>query len=314
MDRDFSFLAGAKCLVIGGGGFIGLNLCRALVGQGAIVQGFGRSITYPAAMPETVSWLSGDFTDIAALAPLVRGQDFVFHLVSASVPQSSNQNPAADLELNVVGTVKLLDLCREAGVGRVIFPSSGGTVYGIPVATPIPETAPTNPISSYGIGKLAIEKYLELYRHLHGLDYMCLRIANPYGPFQDAHRQQGVVAALIKQALASIPMTIWGTGEVVRDFIYIDDVVEALLLACAYKGRQRVMNIGGGHGLSITQIADSIEAALGRGALPRTYLPGRAADVPVNILDISLSQRELGWHPRTGWQAGLAQTLQGGGV
>ncbi len=302
--------------MIGGGGFIGLNLCRALAKHGAVVHGFGRDITFPAAMPAEIMWTPGDFTDLAALAKLMPGQDFVFHLVSATVPQSSNLNPASDLELNVVGTLKLLDLCNEARVGRVIFPSSGGTVYGIPATVPIPESAPTNPISSYGIGKLAIEKYLGLYRHLHGLDYMCLRIANPYGPFQAAPRQQGVVAAMLQQALAGEPLQIWGTGEVVRDFIHIDDVIEAMLLACAYQGPHKVLNVGGGHGLSINQIADAIEAALGRGALPRNHLPGRTADVPVNILDISLIGRELGWQPRIQWKKGLASTLQGlaGGV
>ena len=310
MDERFSFLAGKRCLVIGGGGFIGLNLCRALVDHGAVVNGFGHGISFPDSMPGAVNWVEGAFADQAALAKLLPGQDFVFHLVSGSVPQSSNLNPAADLELNVVGTVHLLDLCRQAGVGRVIFPSSGGTVYGIPQQVPIPENSPTEPISSYGIGKLAIEKYFGLYRHLHGLDYMCLRIANPYGPYQVARHGQGVVAALLQQALAGEKLAIWGTGDVVRDFIHIDDVIEAMLLACAYQGSTQLFNIGSGHGLSINQIAESIETTLGRGPLPRSYQAGRAADVPVNILDISLAGRELGWQPRIAWESGLAQTVQ----
>jgi UDP-glucose 4-epimerase len=303
-------LAGLRCLVLGGGGFLGLNLCNALAGQGAIVQAFGRSATYPEALDHRVIWTAGMFGDGVALAKAVEGQEVIFHLISGSVPESSNREPAADLEANALATLHLLEICRSGGVKKVIFTSSGGTVYGIPTALPISENAATDPISAYGISKLAVEKYLALYRHLYNLDYHVLRIANPYGVYQSAVKKQGVVSALISRAMKGEPVEIWGTGEVTRDFIYVDDVVSALLEAYFYEGPHRIMNVGCGVGLSINQIVDDIESVLGRGALTKVYRPGRRADVPVNILDISLITRETRWRPHVGWLAGLQKTAR----
>ena len=304
-----SDLTGQRCLVLGAGGFIGTNLCNALVRRGAVVQAFGRSRQYPLAFDRSVQWWQGEFRDTLALAKAVEAQDFVFHLISGSTPENSNHDPAGDLEGNVVATIRLLELCQREKVRKVIFASSGGTVYGIPDTVPIAETCPTNPISSYGIGKLAIEKYLHLFHHLHGLDYLALRMANPYGPFQSAHRKQGVVGAMIRQALSGQTLEIWGTGEVVRDFLHIDDIMAAMLAGCLYQGEARVMNVGSGHGLSINQIVHDIQVAVGHD-LPIRYRAGRAADVPVNILDSTLIRHELGWQPRIAWVDGLRQTVE----
>lgn len=301
-------VAGRDCLVLGGGGFIGANLCRALIRAGGRVQAFGRSNVFPDALGG-VEWTSGTFSDHAAIARAVEGNEIVFHLIGASTPESSNRDPAADLQASVVNTLHLLEICRVSEVRRVVFVSSGGTVYGIPPQVPIPESAATDPISAYGISKLVIEKYLGLYRHLHGLDYMVMRVANPFGPLQTAHRKQGVIAALVHKALNGDPLEIWGSGEVVRDFVYIDDVVEALVAAAGYQGLHRVFNVGSGIGRSVNQIVADIETVLGRGALPILHRPGRPADVPVNILDIGLIGREMGWTPRTDWRAGLEATV-----
>ena len=125
-------------------------------------------------------------------------------------------------------SLALFDICRNSGVKRIVFVSSGGTIYGPSAQIPISETAPTDPITAYGVGKLAIEKYLALYEHLFGLDYRILRVANPFGPFQIPLKNQGVIAALISRALKNEPIEIWGDGSVVRDYIYVDDVVAAL--------------------------------------------------------------------------------------
>ena len=256
-----------------------------------------------------MEWRQADFRDSSALARAVEGQDIVFHLISGSTPESSNHDPAGDIESNVLATLRLLDLCRSEGVGRIVFASSGGTVYGIPKTTPIAEDAETDPICSYGIGKLAIEKYLGLYRHLHRLDSVILRIANPYGPHQSANRRQGVVAAMIRQALDKGSLEIWGSGEIVRDFVHIEDVVEAMIAAATYSGPAKIMNVGSGHGLSINQIADDLEALMGM-TLARNRLAARPADVPINILDIGLVTRELAWQPRVTWQDGLRRTVE----
>lgn len=210
----------------------------------------------------------------------------------------------------MLGTLRFLDICNDAAVRKIVFASSGGTVYGQADGHPIPETAPTHPISAYGVGKLAIEKYLSLYHHLYGLEYLALRVANAYGPRQSVLKRQGVVAAMLDHALAGKSLEIWGTGEVVRDFVHIDDVVTAFLWAATYDGPHSVMNVGSGVGRSINQVASDIEAIAGTAELARTYRAGRAADVPVNVLDISLITRETLWRPRLTWLDGLQDTAR----
>jgi len=308
-DRAAAMIRGRHCLVLGGGGFIGIHLCNALAHLGAEVTAFGRGRPEHDALDRRVFWRTGDFQDVAALAKAVEGQQSVFHLISASVPESSNREPAADLAANTIGTLHLMDLLRAEQVEKVIFTSSGGTVYGIPTTIPIPEVAPTDPISAYGISKLATEKYLALYNRLYGLDHRVLRISNPYGRHQSVHRRQGVIAALFYRALSGQPLEIWGNGEVTRDFIHVDDVITALIEVHAYAGPHRVFNVGSGQGMTIREIADLVERAVGQGRLERNFLRTRAADVPVNILDTSLIQRETGWAPRVDWDRGLATTL-----
>jgi UDP-glucose 4-epimerase len=300
-------LSGASCLVLGAGGFIGTNLCRALLTRGARVQGFGRSRPFADAL-FGVHWTNGNFVEHEDLARLVEGNDYVFHLIGGSLPESSNKNPAANISANILSSVHLLEVCRLCGVRKVMFVSSGGTVYGIAGDAPIPETAPTEPISAYGINKLTVEKYMSLYNYLYKLDYAVLRIANPYGPFQTAHRRQGVVAALVERALSGGPLEIWGDGTVVRDFLHVQDVVEGVLAVLGHVGPPRVFNIGSGIGRSVNQIVADLESLLGR-ALDKTYRSARLADVPVNILDIGLIKRETGWAPRIGWMDGLQDTI-----
>lgn len=300
---------GLRCLVLGGGGFLGLNLCNALAAAGAEVKALGRSAVLPDALDPQVEWVSGNLSDRVALSAAVEGQDIVFHLIGGSVPESSNRDPAAELAAGPLATVYLLDICRAAKVRKLVFASSGGTVYGIPSSVPIPESAPTDPISAYGIGKLVVEKHLHLYLHLHGFDYQVLRIANPYGRFQLGHKKQGLIGTLLYRALHGLPVEIWGRGDVTRDFIHVDDVTAAFLLAIDYEGRHRVMNVGSEVGLSVLQIVDGIEAALGRGPLKRVHQPGRAADVPINVLDTALLRAETGWRPRVSWPDGLKDTI-----
>lgn len=305
---DHRGLSGLPCVVLGGGGFIGTNLCRALVGRGAKVQAFGRSRSFPRALDE-VAWISGSFSDPAAVARAIEGNEVVFHLIGGNTPASSNMDPAADLATSALNTLHMLDICRTAGVRKVVFVSSGGTVYGVPDRTPIPEDAPTDPISAYGISKLTVEKYLGLYRHLHGLDYAVLRVANPFGNYQTTVKKQGVIAAIIERALAGEVVEVWGTGEVVRDFIHVDDVVEALIAAVGYSGDHHVFNVGCGVGRSINQIIADIGTVIGRGTIPTIHKPVRQADVPVNVLDIRLIEREMGWRPRVDWMGALRDTV-----
>ncbi|MHC1727998.1 MAG: NAD-dependent epimerase/dehydratase family protein [Syntrophobacteraceae bacterium] len=236
-------LDGLGCVVLGGGGFMGTNLCIELARRGAKVQAFGRSRISATAFNE-LTWMCGLFEDTSAVARAVEGNEIVFHLIGASTPASSNKDPVADLTTSTVNSLKMLEICRASGVRRVIFASSGGTVYGIPQKVPISENHPTEPISAYGISRLAIEKYLSLYNHIHNLDYIILRIANPFGPYQVPVKKQGVIAAMLINAIKGRPLELWGTGAIVRDFIHIRDVIDAMIAGIILPALQSCLTSG----------------------------------------------------------------------
>lgn len=300
-----------KCVLLGGGGFLGLNLGKALRADGHEVRIFDRAASILRLRSRGLhgfEWSEGDFANEKDVAQALRGCDAVFHLVSTTLPQSSNENPAYDIETNVVGTIHMLEAARRAQVAMVLFASSGGTVYGIPRSTPIAESHPTDPTCSYGIGKLMIEKYLRLYFELHGLEYRILRIANPYGEEQRPTGAQGAVAVFLFKALTGQPIEIWGDGTVVRDFLHVDDVSRAFVSSMKYRGPHRLFNIGAGRGHSINEILSEIEVVTGS-TVARTYLPRRGFDVPVNVLDISLARANLSFEPKVSLREGLARTL-----
>ncbi len=297
-----------RCLVLGAGGFIGTNLCLGLRARGIPTTGFGRAL-FPPAVLAGMPWVSGTLEMASALDPLVAGHDCVFDLIGAGLPNSSNDNPAQIVADGVPAKVRLLEACRRQQVGRFVFASSGGTVYGITGARPVREDALTEPISAYGIGKLVVERYLSLYRHLYGLESRVLRIANAYGPHQDARHGQGLVAALLRRLLDDQPVEIWGNGDVVRDYIHIDDVVDAMLACLSHDGPGRIFNVGSGIGRSVAEVVRDASRITAR--TPRlTHREGRSADVPVNILDSDRLIRETGWRPRVGWDEGLRRTAE----
>jgi UDP-glucose 4-epimerase len=295
------------CVVLGGGGFLGVNLCRRLAASGARVRAFGRRCLFPQDLAG-VEWRQGDFCDTAALESAVASCDTVFHLVHTYMPQSADLNMAEDARQNVVSSLALLETCRKLKVRRIVFVSSGGVVYGPTAQVPTPETAATDPISAYGISKLAIEKYLRLYEHHHGLSFRVLRVANLFGPFQLPGKNQGVIAALISCALHNQEFQIWGDGSAIRDYVYVDDVVDALLLAAADASELRIFNIGSGQGRDLRDVIVEIETQLGvKLAVRRTE--GRLIDVPVSVLATDRARDVLGWRPRTPFEVGIEQTL-----
>ena len=299
-----------KSLVIGGNGFIGTNLVDALLREGHEVKVFDR---YPSRFSEpndAVQYVVGDLGNLGEVHDVVQGSDYVFHLAYTTLPHTSNEDPVYDIRSNVVDTVQLLQECHAASVRKVIFVSSGGTVYGIPKKTPIPEDHPTDPICSYGITKVAIEKYLHLFHRLYGLDYAVARISNPYGEQQNPQAKQGAVTVFLGNLAQGNPITIWGDGEVVRDYVYIGDAAHALVKAAAYIPKNdghRVFNIGAGRGSSLNQLLDAMRKVLNIKIEVR-YTPGRPEDVPSNVLDITRAQKELGWQPEVDLEEGLART------
>lgn len=301
-----------KSLVIGGNGFIGTNLVDGLLSKGHAVRVFDR---YPSRFREPnpdVEYVVGDLGNHGEVADVVQGVDFVFHLAYTSLPHTSNEDPVYDIRSNVVDTVQMLQQCSAAAVRKVIFVSSGGTVYGIPQTTPIKEDDATDPICSYGITKLAIEKYLHLFHRLHGLDYVVARISNPYGEQQNPDAKQGAVTVFLGNLKRGTPITIWGDGEVVRDYIYIGDAVDALVKSADYQPgpeQHRVFNIGAGRGYSLNQLITAMRGVVGK-EIDVRYTPGRVEDVPSNVLDISRATAELGWTPQVTLEDGLSRTWE----
>jgi UDP-glucose 4-epimerase len=296
-------------LILGAGGFLGSALAAKLCALGASVHGYGRNSDGRAQDPR-ISWTHAPFSDVSALARALDGQDVVYHLIASSIPETSNRDPAGTLIEDVYATLKFLDICQGTSVSRIVFASSGGTVYGIPSKVPTPESEATNPISAYGINKLAIEKFFALYRHLHGIDYLAFRIGNAYGPGQSPRKKQGVIASIVHHALNGTPIELWGTGDVTRDFIHIDDIVAGLVKGIAYTGGCRVMNLGSGAGRSINEVLAEVQRVLRLPELLVIRKPGRPADVPVSVLDIGTIERELSWRPRVSLAEGIAGTAE----
>lgn len=297
-----------RCLVLGGRGFIGSHLVDALLEKGYRVRCFER----PHVMSLGDTHLSnpnfelyeGDIVSEVDVAEALEGCDICFHLVSTTLPKSSNADPVFDVESNVLGTVRLLTHAIKTGLKKIVFVSSGGTVYGVPAQLPIPETHPTDPVCSYGITKLTIEKYLGLFHQLHGLDYTVLRIANPFGERQRTHANQGAVAVFLGKVLRGEVIEIWGDGSVVRDYIHIADVVDALLISLDTSSDEHVFNIGAGRGHSLNEVLDAIEKTTGLFA-KRQYFPGRSFDVPASVLSISRAHELLDWSPKVDFEQGL---------
>ena len=301
-----------RCLVLGGKGFIGSHLVDGLLRAGYPVRVFDRADAGALNDPATVSkveWCDGDFTTGQGVGAALDGCGVCFHLASTTIPKTSNADPAADVSANVAGTIGLLNEAIAAGVKKIVFASSGGTVYGVPRYVPVDEDHPTDPISSYGITKLAIEKYLKLFETMHGLAYAVLRPSNPFGERQRAQASQGAVAVFMGKVLRGEPVEIWGDGSVVRDYIYIGDLIDAFLQVARYSGSERIFNIGSGVGQSVNEILDGIERVLDKRA-DRRYLEARAFDVRTSVLAIDRAEKELGWKPATSFIDGLERTAQ----
>lgn len=299
-----------KTLVIGGNGFIGCHLVDQLLNSGHSVRVIDR---YPSRFREplpTVDYQIGDLGNHGEIAAAVKDIDWVFHLAYTTLPQTSNDDPVYDIRSNIADSVQLFQECRQSNVKKVIFISSGGTVYGVPKTSPIAENHTTEPICSYGITKLAIEKYLYLFYTQWGLDYVVLRFSNPYGVLQNPRAKQGVIGVFLGAAAEGKPINIFGDGETVRDYIYVTDAARALVCAAEYQpgpSDPRIFNIGAGRGHSLNEIVDEIKKNIDR-PVTVNYQPGRPVDVPSNVLDIKLAEKHLQWSAQTELGAGLKET------
>ena len=300
-----------KIVIFGGGGFIGSTIADRLLQDGHQLRIFERPRVPPYRQfrsSESVEWITGDLMSSADIGDAINGVDIVLHLVSTTLPKSSNEDPIFDIQSNLIASLQLLAAMVKNKVPKIIFISSGGTVYGDPVYTPIDENHPTNPTVSYGIVKLAIEKYLLLYKNLYGISATILRVSNPFGERQRIETAQGAVGVFISRALKNQPIDIWGDGEVVRDYVYVSDVAEAFAKALAYTGTQSIFNISSGCGTSLNQLINKIEQVIGHKVV-KNYLPFRPFDAPISVLDNSLAQKELAWSPTISIDVGIVKTI-----
>jgi UDP-glucose 4-epimerase len=299
-----------KVAILGGGGFIGSAIADRLLKDGHELRIFERARVEPYRQfkdEEKVEWLTGNIMSVFDVKKAIEDVDVVIHLVSTTLPKSSNDDPIYDVQSNLVSMLQLLDAMVEMKINKIVFISSGGTVYGDPEYLPIDEKHPTEPRVSYGITKLAIEKYLLMYQKLHDIKVNILRVTNPYGERQRVETAQGAIGVFINKSLLNQPIEIWGDGRVTRDYIYVSDVAEAFACAINYEGSQSVFNISSGIGTSLNELITILERAQGR-EIDRNYLPGRSFDVPVSVLNNSLAVQELGWQPKINIDDGIAKT------
>jgi len=285
-------------MLLSGAGFIGTNLTFALAeDEKNKITVVDTSMEYCEHIREKkhkgVICVESQLTTDTNFEELLSGQEVIYHLISTTVPTTSNQHVSQELVGNVVLTSNLLDACVKCGVKKVIFLSSGGTVYGKEVCCPLKEETPTNPITSYGIQKISIEKLLYLYHYMYGLDYRIVRLSNPYGPYQRPDGILGAVTTFVYKALKKEPITVYGNGSVIRDFIYIEDAVRGILKIANGDSNYKTFNLGCGHGTSISEVLETIRHTLDV-ELNVVYTSARKVDIPVNYLDIGRYEKVYG--------------------
>ena len=249
----------AKAVVIGANGFIGSHLVDSLVAAGHEVTAFDRfSSRSPTFAPASVHLLPGEFLSRADLEEAVRGQDYVFHFLSTTTPATAEADPTLDIRTNVAQTVELLESCVGAGVQRVYFASTGGAIYGPQNKVEYAETDRALPISPYGIGKLTIEHYLHYFQKTHGLKSTALRISNPYGTRQKPNKKQGLIPIALRQIALGRPVIRMGTGSMVRDYVYVEDLVRMITPMVGLDTEHDLYNLGSGAGHSVSDIIESL--------------------------------------------------------
>lgn len=301
-------------LLLGAAGFIGTNLAIrfSAIGQDKITLVDRNEELFQSIRTlnlKNTKIVEKSFEDGTDFDRILQGQDVVYHLASTTVPSTSNQQIPQELEANAVVTAKLLEACVRCGVKKVVFLSSGGTVYGMESCCPLKESMAAYPISSYGIQKVTIETLLYLYQYMYGLDYRVIRLANPYGPYQRPNGVLGAVTTFTYKALRNEPITVYGDGSVVRDFIYINDAIHAMFNIANGESKHRTFNLGCGYGTSIRQVLKTIQEVLGK-ELNVIYKPGRKVDVPTNYLDISRYENTYGELHPVSLHDGILKTVE----
>lgn len=301
-----------NCVLVGGSGFIGLNLAKALIQAGyhvtivdirfPVIPGF----KYTA---KNINFCKVDYRDAKKIKGVLKNQDVLFHLACSSLPGTPIAKVENDIRDNVIESVRFFKNVVESGIRLIIFPSSGGTAYGNQEKLPIKETFLTNPICSYGVTKLMIEKYLFFFNKMFGVDYLIFRIGNLYGPGQMPNATQGVIANVIDKLLQDKPITIFGRGDNIRDYIYVEDAVKALVIGLKKGLKNDVFNISTGKGHSINDVIRVIAKVTE--IKPRiVHSCKRPFDVAANVLDSHKFFLATGWKPETSIEEGIKNAYE----
>lgn len=310
--------------VFGANGFLGRRVVARLAAAGLPVRAVSRRFDpdFAAAVGAAVGAGAGaaaggveiveaDLRDPFACLSALAGVRRVLQLVSTSSPALRNDYAEQDVLENVLPQMRFARDCLAAGVGRLVFVSSGGAVYGPPRWLPIDEAHPTDPLNSHGLTKLMTEKYLGMLGQTRGLDFAVLRVANPFGPTQGFRKGQGLIPAILERQRRGEPVPVYGDGEARRDFVYVEDVVDAILAALDRReARGAVINVGSGAARSVNEVIAAIEARLGT-RIARRHLPARDTDVAVSELAIGRARELLGWAPTTPFETAIGLTLAG---
>lgn len=294
------------CLILGGAGFIGSHIADILKKNGYVARVFDCVDKLPPLLEDkSAELVQGDFFNFTQWDTLLKDVDYVFHSLSTTIPSTSDSDPVYDIQTNVIGNVRFLNEAVKHNIRKFIFSSSGGTIYGRkPV--PIAETSSTDPICSYAISKLSLEKYLHYFNYHYGLDYVSLRYGNVYGPGQNPSGMLGAITVFLAKMLKGETITVFGDGNIIRDYIYIDDIQQANLLVLQNETPGHIYNVGTGIGTSINELIKMISQVTGLKAVVNR-VPARKDDVPANVLDISLIKKDTGWEPGVTLKDGIAR-------
>ena len=305
-----------RTLVTGGAGFIGSHLADALLARGdtvTVVDDFssGRESNLAAALGNGAELERADIRNGAALAAIVLAArpQTVFHLAAQVDVRRSLADPAYDARTNVEGTINVLEAARAAGSERVVFSSTGGAIYGETDILPTPETAPALPMAAYGQSKRCAELYLALYERLYGLSTLALRFGNVYGPRQDPHGEAGVIAIFCGKMRAGVRPRIFGDGTQTRDYVYVGDLVDALVRAGDVRDCG-VVNIGTEEETSVLELLSVLADLHGPGAPEPDFAPARLGELDRSCLDAARARDQLGWQARTPIAEGLRLTYE----
>lgn len=313
-------LAGKNVLVTGGLGFIGSNLAHRLVREGAhvvvcdaMIEGYGGNLANVAEIRSDIDVHRSDVRDEAEMARLVEGQDVIFHLAAQVSHVLSLSNPYPDIDINIKGTAAVLEACRKRNPGAIVVRSGTRGQYGPAVKLPVSEETAADPRGIYEISQLSAEMICRTYTRIHGVRTVPLRLTNVYGPrAQMRHSHFGVVNWFVRLALEGKPIPVFGTGKILRDFLYVDDCVEALLAVAVEPGAVgEIVNVGNDRASTFLEVAETLREILPDTQIVFTeFSPERKAQEPGDFVsDITKIRRLTGWKPRVGLREGLERTV-----